>query len=65
MHDNYMKFLEESLAHEVKMIGRLMDEMRKLRKDAEILSHDRTVMLVRIQELEAQVRINGIERVQE
>lgn len=65
MNDNYTKFLEESLAHEVKMIGRLMDEMRKLRKDAEILSHDRTVMLVRIQELEAQVRINDIERVQE
>ena len=63
MNDNYTKFLEESLTHEVKMIGRLMDEMRKLRKDAEILSHDRTVMLVRIQELEA--RIKDIERVQE
>lgn len=63
MNDNYTKFLEESLAHEVKMIGRPMDEMRKLRKDAEILSHDRAVMLVRIQELET--RIKEIERVQE
>lgn len=33
-----------------------MDEMRKLRKDAEILSHDRTVMLARIQELEARIK---------
>jgi len=63
MNDNYTKFLEESLTHEVKMIGRLMDEMRKLRKDAEILSHDRTVMMVRIQELEAHIK--DIERVHE
>lgn len=63
MNDNYTKFLEESLAHEVKMIGRLMDEMRKLRKDAEILSHDRAVMSVRIQELET--RIKDIESVHE